>query len=47
VTAYENCLPLSAYDPSRPDENVEFYMEKLKQQKKKFDRFLHEEKMLF
>jgi DNA polymerase I len=47
VTAYENCLPVSSYDPSHPDENVEFYIEKLKQQKKKFDRFFHEERMLF
>ncbi len=47
VTAYENCRPASAYDPAKADENVEFYIEKLKQLKKKFDRFLFPEKMLF
>ena len=47
VTAYENCRPVSAYDPSHPDENAEFYIDKLKQLKKKFDSFLHVEKMLF
>jgi hypothetical protein len=47
VTAYENCRPVSAYDPSNADENVEFYIDKLKQLKKKFDRFIYPEKMLF
>ncbi len=47
VTAYENCRPVSAYDPSNADENVEFYVDKLKQLKKKFDRFLYPENTLF
>ncbi len=47
VVAYENCRPVSVYDPLHPDENVEFYIEKLKQLKKKFDRFLYTEELLF
>jgi DNA polymerase I len=47
VTAYENCRPVSSYDPSHPDENIEYYIDKLKQLKKKFDEFLYAEKSLF
>ncbi len=47
VTAYENCRPVSAYDPARPDENVEFYLAKLQELRGKFARFLPGEKSLF
>jgi len=47
VTAYENSRPAAAYDPSHPDENVEYYIEKLKQLKQKFTRLLDEEMSLF
>jgi DNA polymerase I len=47
VTAYENCRPVSSYDPSHPDENTEYYIDKLKQLRKKFDSFLYAEKSLF
>lgn len=47
VTAYENCRPVSAYDPARPDENVEFYLAKLQELRGKFARFLPGEKTLF
>ncbi|KAF0215352.1 MAG: DNA polymerase B [Geobacteraceae bacterium] len=47
VTAYENCRPVSLYDPAHPDENVEYYMDKLRQLMNKFVRFLPGEKTLF
>lgn len=47
VTAYEYCRPIADYDPSHPDENTDYYMDKLKQLYKKFARFLPGEKLLF
>jgi DNA polymerase elongation subunit (family B) len=47
VTAYENSRPVAVYDPSHPDENVEYYIEKLKQLKQKFTRLLDKEMSLF
>jgi DNA polymerase elongation subunit (family B) len=47
VTAYENCRATADYDPAHPDENTEYYMEKLKQIQKRFARFLPAEKLLF
>jgi DNA polymerase I len=47
VTAYENCRSVSEYDTSHPDENVEYYVEKLKQLKQRFARFLNAEMSLF
>lgn len=47
VTAYENCRPASAYDPGHPDENTEYYMDKLRLLRKKFAPFLPREKSLF
>lgn len=47
VTVYENCRPVSSYDPECPDENAEYYIDKLKQLRKKFDSFLYPEKSLF
>jgi len=45
--SYENCRPASDYDPDRPDVNITFYREKLRQVKKKFDQFLEAEDDLF
>ena len=47
VTAYENCRPVAGYVPARPDENTEYYAQKLRQMYKKFVKFLPAEKMLF
>lgn len=47
VAAYENCRSVAEYDPAHPDENVAYYLDKLAQLKKKFDRFLPREKSLF
>ncbi len=47
VTAYENSRPVAEYDPLHPDENVEYYLEKLKLLKQKFTRFLEAEMSLF
>jgi DNA polymerase elongation subunit (family B) len=47
VTAYENCRPVAAYDAAYPDENTAYYIDKLIQLKKKFARFLPQEKSLF
>lgn len=47
VTAYENCRPIAEHDPAHPDENVEYYMDKLTQLRKKFARFFPGEKLLF
>lgn len=45
--SYENCRPVGDYDPARPDVNVAFYADKLRQVKKKFGQFLEEEENLF
>jgi DNA polymerase elongation subunit (family B) len=47
VTAYENCRPITDYDPLSPDENTAYYIDKLTQLKKKFAQFLPQEKSLF
>lgn len=47
VTVYENCRPVSSYDAVHPDENVEYYIDKLRQIMKKFNQFLPGEKTLF
>jgi DNA polymerase, archaea type len=47
VTAYESSRPVAVYDPAHPDENVEYYSEKLRQLKLKFTKFLDREMSLF
>jgi DNA polymerase elongation subunit (family B) len=47
VVSYENCRPVSSYDPDRPDVNLEFYEEKLRQAKKKFAAFSEPDNPLF
>jgi DNA polymerase, archaea type len=47
VTAYQECKPIAAYDPARPDENLRYYQEKLTHLYKKFSPFLPPEKTLF
>jgi len=39
VTSWENCRSASGYDPLHPDENTEFYLEKLRQARKRFEPF--------
>lgn len=47
VAAWENCRPAASYDPARPDENTEYYVEKLRQVKKRFETYLDREGTLF
>ncbi|RII28813.1 MAG: DNA polymerase II [Geobacter sp.] len=47
VTAYENCRPIASYDSANPDENVEYYKEKLRLLHRKFIPFIPAEKSLF
>ncbi len=47
VTAYEQSRPLSAFDPAHPDVNVPYYVEKLRNLKKRFASFLPREPTLF
>jgi DNA polymerase elongation subunit (family B) len=47
VTSWENCRPLSSYDPANPDVNSDFYEEKLRKAKEKFEPFLEKEGTLF
>ena len=47
VTVYESCKPASRYDPVRPDENTEYYLDKLHQMLKRFAPFLPRERSLF
>ncbi|MBT1074773.1 DNA polymerase domain-containing protein [Geobacter grbiciae] len=47
VTVYENCKPVSQYDPTRPDENTEFYLDKLNQFVKRLAPYLSKEPTLF
>jgi hypothetical protein len=47
VIAYVHCRSMAEYDPAHPDENVAYYLDKLRQLKKKFTRFLPGEKSLF
>ena len=47
VTAWENCRLADDYDPARADENVFYYMDKLKQLLRRFTPLLPEERTLF
>ncbi|HTP64881.1 MAG TPA: DNA polymerase domain-containing protein [Geobacteraceae bacterium] len=47
VAAYENCRPVTEYDPASPDENTAYYIDKLAQMMKRFAPFLPREKSLF
>ena len=47
AVAYEQCRPVNAFDPSHPDVNIPYYIEKLKHLKKRFDPFLPKEPTLF
>ena len=47
VTAYEQCRPVSSYNPARPDVNIPYYIDKLRHLKKRFDPFLPKEPTLF
>lgn len=47
VTVYENCKPVSRFNPGHPDENTEFYLDKLHQLLKKFSPYLPQEPTLF
>ncbi|GEM_PF-4083052 len=47
VVSYGNCKPASNYDPARPDVNLEFYLDRLAQVRKKFAPFLEVENPLF
>lgn len=47
AVAYENCRPISAFDPANPDINTRYYIDKLSHLKKKFEKFLPREATLF
>lgn len=47
VAAYENCRPTRAFSPAHPDINSPYYIEKLRQLKKRFEAFLPQEPSLF
>jgi DNA polymerase elongation subunit (family B) len=47
ATAYEQCRPVSAFDPARPDINVPYYIEKLRHLKRRFEPYLPKEPTLF
>ncbi|NTX00052.1 MAG: DNA polymerase II, partial [Geobacteraceae bacterium] len=47
ATAYEQCRPVAAFDPSHPDINVQYYIEKLRHVQKRFEPFLPQEPTLF
>jgi DNA polymerase elongation subunit (family B) len=47
TTAYEQCRPVSAFDPKHPDINVHYYIEKLRHAQKRFEPFLPKEPTLF
>ncbi len=47
AVAYENCRPLSAFDPAHPDINVAYYVEKLRHLKKRFEPCLPPQPTLF
>jgi DNA polymerase elongation subunit (family B) len=47
VVSYGNCKLASNYDPARPDVNLEFYLDRLAQVRKKFAPFLGGETPLF
>jgi len=47
AVAYENCRPLSDFNPDRPDVNIPYYLDKLRRLKKRFEPFLPGEPTLF
>lgn len=47
ASAYEQCRPISAFNPAHPDINVLHYIEKLRHVKKRFEPFLPQEPTLF
>ncbi|HEX9080032.1 MAG TPA: DNA polymerase domain-containing protein, partial [Desulfuromonadaceae bacterium] len=46
AVAYEQCRPVSSFDPARPDVNIPYYVDKLRHLKKRFDPFLPKEPTL-
>ncbi|MFA7061670.1 MAG: DNA polymerase domain-containing protein [Pedobacter sp.] len=47
VAAYDNCRPMSEFNPAHPDVNIAYYIEKLRHLKKRFEPFLPKEPTLF
>jgi DNA polymerase, archaea type len=47
VAAYVNCRPTRAFNPAHPDINSAYYIEKLRQLKRRFEPFLPREPTLF
>jgi len=47
AVAYESCRSVEGYNPSRPDINTTYYIEKLRHLKKRFDPYLPKEPTLF
>jgi DNA polymerase elongation subunit (family B) len=47
IVAYENCRPIGAFNPARPDINCAYYIEKLRILKRRFEPFLPQEPTLF
>jgi DNA polymerase elongation subunit (family B) len=47
VAAYEQCRAVTAFDPTHPDINVLYYIEKLRHVQKRFEPFLPKEPTLF
>ncbi len=47
AVAYEQCRPVTAFNPARPDVNTAYYIEKLRHLKKRFEPFLPQEPTLF
>ncbi|MBC7961591.1 MAG: DNA polymerase II [Steroidobacteraceae bacterium] len=47
ATAYEQSRPLGVFDPLHPDINVLYYIEKLRNLRKRFEAFLPQEPTLF
>jgi hypothetical protein len=47
VTAYEQCRPVTTFNPVHPDINVLYYIEKLRHVQKRFEPFMPQEPTLF
>lgn len=47
ATAYEQCRPVAAFNSEHPDINFNYYIEKLRHVKKRFEPFLPQEPTLF
>ncbi|OGT98188.1 MAG: DNA polymerase II [Geobacteraceae bacterium GWC2_48_7] len=47
AVAYEQCRPVTAFDPLRPDINTAYYIDRLRQLKNRFEQFLPREPTLF